>query len=436
MGIPTGVLRFTSSYIAIDDVSKAKGIIYLGYLVVLLAGIFISVFLFLFSDYINTKLLKDDSMQFAVVAFILFLPFFNLTRLSHFVLRAFKLMIYYSILRDVFFNFLFLLLIVLSFSFVSDLKIVIYSFAISLILTMGINLIIVNRIVVRLKSTSQIVFELKRLLRFSLPIFMVGFAYLLLNQTSKIMIGLFDITENVGIFNAALSISTLCVLFLNSIDAVFAPYISELYSQRNYSKMEEVFKTSARWVFTLTVPVACLFMFFSKEIMMIYGQKFIAGSTILVILSIGYMLNAITGSVAYMLQMTGKQDYELINMIAVVLLNIVLNYFLIPSFGILGAATATSISIASLNVIRLIEVQLLLKMNPYDLKYLKPIIAILFSILTLLFISYNTYFESIVWIFQVLIFMGIYGTILIVLRPEPEDLPVLYGLKRLFTDIK
>ena len=57
------------------------------------------------------------------------------------------------------------------------------------------------------------------------------------------------------------------------------------------------------------------------------------------------------------------------------LLHIALNLFLIPRYGVLGAAIATSISLAVINVVGLIEVKLLIGIWPYRLSYLKLVAA-------------------------------------------------------------
>ena len=69
------------------------------------------------------------------------------------------------------------------------------------------------------------------------------------------------------------------------------------------------------------------------------------GKEALIILSIGQMINVFFGAVIYILDMTGKQIISRNILFFTAILNIVLNYLLIPNFGIKGAAIATAISI-------------------------------------------------------------------------------------------
>ena len=57
------------------------------------------------------------------------------------------------------------------------------------------------------------------------------------------------------------------------------------------------------------------------------------------------MINVFFGAVIYILDMTGKQITSRNILFFTAIINIALNYYLIPIYGIKGAAIATSISI-------------------------------------------------------------------------------------------
>ena len=85
--------------------------------------------------------------------------------------------------------------------------------------------------------------------------------------------------------------------------------------------------------------------------------------------------------------MSGRSDLALKNNVCAVIVNIILNYLLIPKFGILGAATGTGVSIVILNLLRLTEIFYLMKIHPYRFDYLKPLSAGLISIAIVFFIQ-------------------------------------------------
>ena len=79
-------------------------------------------------------------------------------------------------------------------------------------------------------------------------------------------------------------------------------------------------------------------------------EQFINGRNTLLILLIGQAVNAMSGSVGVIMQMTGKEKQFQNILFFALLINISLNLFLIPVHGILGAAIASTISIIFWNI--------------------------------------------------------------------------------------
>ena len=100
---------------------------------------------------------------------------------------------------------------------------------------------------------------------------------------------------------------------------------------------------------------------------------------VLLISSLGSIANASTGCVGYMLLMTGHQKLSFLNAVTGVILNIVLGVILAPRYGALGIAIGAGIAVIVGNGIRLLQVYILLKIQPYRWHTLKPVAAGLLS---------------------------------------------------------
>jgi O-antigen/teichoic acid export membrane protein len=82
----------------------------------------------------------------------------------------------------------------------------------------------------------------------------------------------------------------------------------------------------------------------------LFGESFLDGKTALYFLVFAQFINSISGSIGYLMNMVGEQKV-LRNIILIALMfNIVFNYFLIPIYGINGAAFATMISMIFWNL--------------------------------------------------------------------------------------
>jgi len=166
--------------------------------------------------------------------------------------------------------------------------------------------------------------------------------------------------------------------------------------------------------------------------MSIYGNEFLDGCKVLILLSLVYIVGAITGPTGALLQMTGKQNIEFLNGFLIIISNILFNYFLIPIYGYLGAAVATLLAISFLNVIQVLEIHRFFKFHPFDFVHIKfiSIIVIVFivSIIINIFISLDLKLLFFLLIMSLFITYG-YKNL------NKEDKTLWKGIKRKFLSI-
>jgi O-antigen/teichoic acid export membrane protein len=265
-------------------------------------------------------------------------------------------------------------------------------------------------------------YEVGKLLRFSLPVLLVGCSHLLLGQTDRIMLGYFRASKDLGIYSAAAVISQQAGLITYSFGYIFCPIISDLYHRREFGDLQRLYKTVTRWIVSVNVVLLVLLILFSRQIMAIFGSEFTAGGLVLVVLAAAHLIGYVSGGalVGYVLRMSGKQDIELMNAIVLLVLNIVLNLWLIPLYGILGAAVATGISFTVISALRIAEVCLLLQMHPYDRNYHKSFVAAAVVVLLAVFLSRWT-MTAPYWIFVMAALALLYFVVLFFLGLEYED---------------
>ncbi|MCA9836212.1 MAG: polysaccharide biosynthesis C-terminal domain-containing protein, partial [Trueperaceae bacterium] len=83
---------------------------------------------------------------------------------------------------------------------------------------------------------------------------------------------------------------------------------------------------------------------------------------------IGQAVSAFSGSVGFLMSLTGHHNQAALFVLGVLLLNVSLNFLLIPQFGMNGAAVATSASFIIWNMAALFYVLRTLKINPTVLR--------------------------------------------------------------------
>jgi O-antigen/teichoic acid export membrane protein len=100
-----------------------------------------------------------------------------------------------------------------------------------------------------------------------------------------------------------------------------------------------------------------------------------------VILALGQLVNAATGPCGTVLNMSGRVGLNMADNIAALLLNVLLNLWLIPAYGIIGAAVAWAVSLAVVNVARVLQVRAVTGALPVTAGMLKGLLAGLAALL-------------------------------------------------------
>ena len=133
-----------------------------------------------------------------------------------------------------------------------------------------------------------------------------------------------------------LTIATFVPLVLSSVNSIFSPIISQLYSQNKLKELKYYFQLSGRFVFILSFPLIVFIFIFSEPIMALFGNDFIRGSSLLSLIILGQFINISMGSVGLMLQMTGLEKPMRNVLIISSVISFALYFLFIESWGLVG----------------------------------------------------------------------------------------------------
>ena len=224
-------------------------------------------------------------------------------------------------------------------------------------------------------------------LSFSAAAFGITVLQFFLAQADMIVLGHYVSARQVGVYSVAMALVGFVSVVLDSVNQIFSPVISELHAAGNKVLLQQLYSALTKWIVILTFPLALTLVLFSRELMSIFGASFQPGAAVLVLGTIGQMLNCGVGSVGYLLLMSGNQS-ELIRIQGVnAAVLITLNLALIPKLGITGAAVATTIETITTNLWALHSARRFLKLSPYHAGYLKLLAPAAASIVCLSLLS-------------------------------------------------
>ena len=175
------------------------------------------------------------------------------------------------------------------------------------------------------------------------PLALANGLQLISDNASVILLGSFRTTEEVGIYKVAVTGTVLVIFGLQAIGMVVAPHFSWLYAKQDMTRLQRLVTVSSRYIFLLALPFFFVFMFFGNVVLdTIFGKKYLPGVAPLAILAVGQLVNAMLGPVSSLLTMTGFERDMARSVAIATALNVVLGVALIPQFGMIGAAIAST----------------------------------------------------------------------------------------------
>lgn len=184
-----------------------------------------------------------------------------------------------------------------------------------------------------------------------LPLWLVMFVGQLIQWSGNIFLGIWSTPSEVALFTAAQRTAMLMIFVLTAINTVVAPKFAHLHKSQNYEQLASVAYYSARLLSVVSLPILIIMFVFPKEILALFGEEFDNAAIYLQILAVGQFVNAITGSVGYLLSMSGNEKDLRNSSIVSGLIVITLSLILVPLYGGLGAAISVAIAIAMQNLL-------------------------------------------------------------------------------------
>src|SRR5581483_9560966 len=220
---------------------------------------------------------------------------------------------------------------------------------------------------------------------FSATVLGVSLLEFLMAQADKLLLGLYLDPRWVGIYGIAIGIVAFVPIILQSVNQIFGPTIADLHSRGQTRTLDRLYKTLTKWIIGLTVPLALVIILFSAPLMRLFGAEFELGWPVLVIGTIGQLVNCGVGSVGLLLLMSGNQRRLIrvqASMAAVALLS---NIILIPLLVMIGAALASTLVAVGTNLWYMREVRRALHTHPFHRGYRTLLLPFLASLSCVLF---------------------------------------------------
>jgi len=181
-------------------------------------------------------------------------------------------------------------------------------------------------------------------LAITMPIFLIEGFYNLLTNVDILFVSYYMLPEKVAVYFAAAKTLALVHFVYFAVKAAAAHRFSHYKSSGNRQRYEQFIQETVHWTFWPSLVLALAMLVAGKYFLMLFGESFAEGESVIWILTIGIIARASVGPAESVLTMSGEQKACAFVYATTLAFNLALNWYLIPLYGLNGAAMATSIA--------------------------------------------------------------------------------------------
>lgn len=192
-----------------------------------------------------------------------------------------------------------------------------------------------------------------------------------------------------ALYGVGRRLASALVVVRQSFEYVIAPFATASKAAEQHDKLNDMYAFSTRLICCLIVPMAALLLLIRHEILWFLPDEFYGAASVVLVLALGRMLEALTGPACTLVEMLGHRTLPLINGILGIITMITLQYFLAPIYGATGAAIAAAAGINVTAGLSLIEVHLIYRLQPYRRSLVRPFSIVL--VCTVIMVALSDY---------------------------------------------
>lgn len=188
--------------------------------------------------------------------------------------------------------------------------------------------------------------HIKEYLSFSLPTIPSTLSSWIVDSSDRYIIGIMLSTTFVGYYSPSYTLAMVVSMILIPFSTMLPPVLSKHYDEKRNDIVKTIFNYSLKYYLILAIPAVFGLSLLSKPILMVLTTPEIASNGYLVtpFVTLGALIYGIYG--IYIIVLLLKMKTKIIGSVWIIaaIFNIVLNILLVPTFGILAAATVTLVT--------------------------------------------------------------------------------------------
>lgn len=336
LGFPAASLRFISQYLESNKTASINGFLRKGRLVLLLSSLLVSLVAFMVLTSVSgtSQYYTPVLLSIACIPFVTAFRFHD--RVAH-VFSWFTLSFLPSMtLRPLFFLVALFIVWKLGGNLSADIAMAV-QFVVIVVIMAGQYFLLRPRLKQAINDT-RVEHDLVLWLRSSLPLLVVTVFTQYFPELTVILISKDLPPDQIAIYNASFRTALLIGFVYNSVSAAIVPKASQLYAQGDVAGLQRYITHATQLNFAVSLFGFVFFLLAGEMFLGLFGEEFVAGYPVLLILAVSQLFIASVGPVTILLNITGHQNQCLYVFGAAIVLTVLLEHLLLPDTGLIGAA--------------------------------------------------------------------------------------------------
>ena len=190
------------------------------------------------------------------------------------------------------------------------------------------------------------------------PLLQTDLMNLLMTSLPMLLLGVYwQEASEAGIYGIALRTAMLIAFIQMGLNAILGPKFAAMWELQQLDELRTLARKACWLAFAAALPFAALFCLAPVWVLSMFGESATAGALALTLLTLSQLVNVASGPVGSLLVMSGHQELVRNSTMATVLLQLSLCFWLIPSYGAVGAAITAAAGVATKNLINVLMVR-------------------------------------------------------------------------------
>lgn len=187
-------------------------------------------------------------------------------------------------------------------------------------------------------------------------------------QSLSFILGVMLPPEKMGVYSILLTITALSLFLNKNLRKIFAPVISKLYSEGNFTELNNLYKKTTFLVNLFTIPLSILIIFFSDEILNFFSTsgELIIYKPYLITIMLARVIALLAGNTATFMVMAGLEQKEIELQSVKAVLIIILALIFVRKYELLAIVSLYIVFILFVNIIQLFLIYIKMNISPFS----------------------------------------------------------------------